>query len=193
MTFFNKSIKTKKSLVTVGHVTVSDLLFSAPCIISCVETPWMCYFLSPCYAILPSAPHPPNPPPPSFLPRMLISSIIPVVFLQVVEIALKVSPILGAHMFQPLLPAVLRGVVDGEVGLVFKPPGSPVCRSIPRKPHKQTDSPEEMIVQRHVNIHVHEYLVMSNSEHLSRCWKVLRFSASSSRTKLMAWCFFERG
>ncbi|XP_030214058.1 importin-11 isoform X1 [Gadus morhua] len=34
--------------------------------------------------------------------------------LKVVEIALKVSPILGAHMFQPLLPAVLRGVVDGE-------------------------------------------------------------------------------
>uniref|UniRef100_A0AAQ4P8I1 Importin-11 n=1 Tax=Gasterosteus aculeatus aculeatus TaxID=481459 RepID=A0AAQ4P8I1_GASAC len=35
-------------------------------------------------------------------------------FLQVVEIALKVSPILGAHMFQPLLPAVLRGIVAGE-------------------------------------------------------------------------------
>ncbi|XP_037536913.1 importin-11 [Nematolebias whitei] len=34
--------------------------------------------------------------------------------LKVVEIALKVSPILGAHMFQPLLPAVLRGIVDGE-------------------------------------------------------------------------------
>ncbi|XP_061623800.1 importin-11 [Phyllopteryx taeniolatus] len=34
--------------------------------------------------------------------------------LKVVEIALKVSPILGAHMFQPLLPAVLRGVVKGE-------------------------------------------------------------------------------
>ncbi|KAM7391440.1 hypothetical protein PAMP_022129 [Pampus punctatissimus] len=33
-------------------------------------------------------------------------------FLQVVEIALKVSPILGAHMFQPLLPAVFRGIVD---------------------------------------------------------------------------------
>uniref|UniRef100_A0A667XCB9 Importin-11 n=1 Tax=Myripristis murdjan TaxID=586833 RepID=A0A667XCB9_9TELE len=32
----------------------------------------------------------------------------------VVEIALKVSPILGAHMFQPLLPAVFRGIVDGE-------------------------------------------------------------------------------
>uniref|UniRef100_A0A3Q3EAT6 Importin-11 n=1 Tax=Labrus bergylta TaxID=56723 RepID=A0A3Q3EAT6_9LABR len=34
--------------------------------------------------------------------------------LKVVEIALKVSPILGAHMFQPLLPAVFRGIVDGE-------------------------------------------------------------------------------
>uniref|UniRef100_A0AAQ4NPI8 Importin-11 n=1 Tax=Gasterosteus aculeatus aculeatus TaxID=481459 RepID=A0AAQ4NPI8_GASAC len=34
--------------------------------------------------------------------------------LKVVEIALKVSPILGAHMFQPLLPAVLRGIVAGE-------------------------------------------------------------------------------
>uniref|UniRef100_A0A3Q2ZDI5 Importin-11 n=1 Tax=Hippocampus comes TaxID=109280 RepID=A0A3Q2ZDI5_HIPCM len=34
--------------------------------------------------------------------------------LKVVEIALKVSPILGAHMFQPLLPAVLRGLVNGE-------------------------------------------------------------------------------
>uniref|UniRef100_A0A8C5GEE3 Importin-11 n=1 Tax=Gouania willdenowi TaxID=441366 RepID=A0A8C5GEE3_GOUWI len=34
--------------------------------------------------------------------------------LKVVEIALKVSPILGAHMFQSLLPAVFRGIVDGE-------------------------------------------------------------------------------
>ncbi|XP_037633301.1 importin-11 [Sebastes umbrosus] len=34
--------------------------------------------------------------------------------LKVVEIALKVSPILGAHMFQPLLPAVFRGIVAGE-------------------------------------------------------------------------------
>uniref|UniRef100_A0A8C7ZNI8 Importin-11 n=1 Tax=Oryzias sinensis TaxID=183150 RepID=A0A8C7ZNI8_9TELE len=34
--------------------------------------------------------------------------------LKVVEIALKVSPILGSHMFQPLLPAVFRGIVDGE-------------------------------------------------------------------------------
>ncbi|XP_068167834.1 importin-11 isoform X1 [Antennarius striatus] len=34
--------------------------------------------------------------------------------LKVVEIALKVSPILGAHMFQHLLPAVFRGIVDGE-------------------------------------------------------------------------------
>uniref|UniRef100_A0A671SWT0 Importin-11 n=1 Tax=Sinocyclocheilus anshuiensis TaxID=1608454 RepID=A0A671SWT0_9TELE len=35
-------------------------------------------------------------------------------FLQVVEIAIKVSPVLGSHMFQPLLPAVLRGIVEGE-------------------------------------------------------------------------------
>ncbi|KAM3868244.1 importin-11 [Diretmus argenteus] len=34
--------------------------------------------------------------------------------LKVVEIVLKVSPIVGAHMFQPLLPAVFRGIVDGE-------------------------------------------------------------------------------
>uniref|UniRef100_A0A8C2ZWJ2 Importin-11 n=1 Tax=Cyclopterus lumpus TaxID=8103 RepID=A0A8C2ZWJ2_CYCLU len=34
--------------------------------------------------------------------------------LKVVEIALKVSPVLGAHIFQPLLPAVFRGIVDGE-------------------------------------------------------------------------------
>uniref|UniRef100_A0A3Q1IV43 Importin-11 n=1 Tax=Anabas testudineus TaxID=64144 RepID=A0A3Q1IV43_ANATE len=34
--------------------------------------------------------------------------------LKVVEIVLKVSPILGAHMFQPLLPAVFRGIMDGE-------------------------------------------------------------------------------
>lgn len=39
--------------------------------------------------------------------------------LQVVEIALKVSPMLGAHMFQPLLPAVFRGIVDGEVSFTF--------------------------------------------------------------------------
>uniref|UniRef100_A0A9J8C1X7 Importin-11 n=1 Tax=Cyprinus carpio carpio TaxID=630221 RepID=A0A9J8C1X7_CYPCA len=34
--------------------------------------------------------------------------------LKVVEIAIKVSPVLGSHMFQPLLPAVLRGIVEGE-------------------------------------------------------------------------------
>nr|XP_057925549.1 importin-11 isoform X1 [Doryrhamphus excisus] len=34
--------------------------------------------------------------------------------LKVVEIVLKVSPIFGTHMFQPLLPAVFRGIVDGE-------------------------------------------------------------------------------
>ncbi|KAL4630065.1 importin-11 isoform X1 [Arapaima gigas] len=34
--------------------------------------------------------------------------------LKVVEIAIKVSPLLGAHMFQPLLPDVFRGIIDGE-------------------------------------------------------------------------------
>uniref|UniRef100_A0A3B3TBZ9 Importin-11 n=1 Tax=Paramormyrops kingsleyae TaxID=1676925 RepID=A0A3B3TBZ9_9TELE len=34
--------------------------------------------------------------------------------LKVVEIAIKVSPHLGAHMFQPLLPDVFRGILDGE-------------------------------------------------------------------------------
>ncbi|KAG7481216.1 hypothetical protein MATL_G00064160 [Megalops atlanticus] len=34
--------------------------------------------------------------------------------LKVVEIAIKVSPMLGSLMFQPLLPAVFRGIVDGE-------------------------------------------------------------------------------
>ncbi|XP_063043759.1 importin-11 [Engraulis encrasicolus] len=34
--------------------------------------------------------------------------------LKVVEIVLKVSPVLGSHMFQPLLPAVFRGIVEGE-------------------------------------------------------------------------------
>ncbi|KAJ8414029.1 hypothetical protein AAFF_G00066270 [Aldrovandia affinis] len=34
--------------------------------------------------------------------------------LKVVEIVIKLSPVQGSHMFQPLLPAVLRGIVDGE-------------------------------------------------------------------------------
>ncbi|XP_067087527.1 importin-11 isoform X1 [Osmerus mordax] len=34
--------------------------------------------------------------------------------LKVVEIALKVSPVLSTHTFQPLLPYVFRGVVEGE-------------------------------------------------------------------------------
>ncbi|KAF5885913.1 importin-11, partial [Clarias magur] len=34
--------------------------------------------------------------------------------LKVVEIALKVSPVLACHMFQPLLPPVFRGVMEGE-------------------------------------------------------------------------------
>lgn len=38
-------------------------------------------------------------------------------FLQVVEIAIKVSPVLSSHMFQPLLPSVLQGIVEGEVSL----------------------------------------------------------------------------
>ncbi|MCJ8734551.1 hypothetical protein PDJAM_G00236720, partial [Pangasius djambal] len=32
----------------------------------------------------------------------------------VVEIALKVSPVLASHVFQALLPAVFRGVIEGE-------------------------------------------------------------------------------
>lgn len=44
----------------------------------------------------------------------------PLVCWQVVEIALKVSPILGAHMFQPLLPAVFKGIVDGEVSFTVR-------------------------------------------------------------------------
>lgn len=34
--------------------------------------------------------------------------------LKVVEIAVKVSPMLSSHMFQPLLPSVIRGIVEGE-------------------------------------------------------------------------------
>ncbi|XP_066567527.1 importin-11 [Amia ocellicauda] len=34
--------------------------------------------------------------------------------LKVVEITIKVSPVLGAHLFQPLLPSVFRAVIDGE-------------------------------------------------------------------------------
>lgn len=34
--------------------------------------------------------------------------------LKVLENVLKVSPVLGAQMFQPLLPSVFRGVIDGE-------------------------------------------------------------------------------
>lgn len=45
----------------------------------------------------------------------------PSVCWQVVEIALKVSPILGSHMFQPLLPAVFKGIVDGEVSFAMRP------------------------------------------------------------------------
>lgn len=36
-------------------------------------------------------------------------------FLKVVENVLKVNPVLGPQMFQPLLPSVFRGIVDGEV------------------------------------------------------------------------------
>lgn len=35
--------------------------------------------------------------------------------LKVVENVLKVSPVLGPQMFQPLLPSVFRGIIDGEV------------------------------------------------------------------------------
>lgn len=34
---------------------------------------------------------------------------------KVVENVLKVNPILGPQMFQPLLPSVFRGIIDGEV------------------------------------------------------------------------------
>ncbi|KAM9263124.1 importin-11 isoform 3-T4 [Morus bassanus] len=34
--------------------------------------------------------------------------------LKVVENVLKVNPVLGSHMFQPLLPSVFRGIIDGE-------------------------------------------------------------------------------
>ncbi|XP_062855531.1 importin-11 [Trichomycterus rosablanca] len=34
--------------------------------------------------------------------------------LKVVEMALKVSPVLASHVFHPLLPAVFRGIMDGE-------------------------------------------------------------------------------
>ncbi|XP_036164287.1 importin-11 isoform X4 [Myotis myotis] len=35
-------------------------------------------------------------------------------FLQVVENALKVNPVLGSQMFQPILPCVFRGIIEGE-------------------------------------------------------------------------------
>lgn len=35
--------------------------------------------------------------------------------LKVVENVLKVNPVLGPQMFQPLLPSVFRGIIDGEV------------------------------------------------------------------------------
>lgn len=55
-----------------------------------------------------------------YSPLWVLSLIFPLpVSRQVVEIALKVSPILGAHMFQPLLPAVFRGIVDGEVSFTL--------------------------------------------------------------------------
>uniref|UniRef100_A0AAR2KCH6 Importin-11 n=1 Tax=Pygocentrus nattereri TaxID=42514 RepID=A0AAR2KCH6_PYGNA len=34
--------------------------------------------------------------------------------LKVVEIALKVRPLLAPHLFQPILPSVFRGIIDGE-------------------------------------------------------------------------------
>lgn len=65
------------------------------------------------------------------------------VTLQVVEIALKVSPILGAHMFQPLLPAVFRGIVDGEVSLTsfFFLFCTDLVRSYPREQDKPIFTP----------------------------------------------------
>ncbi|KAI6058121.1 importin-11 [Aix galericulata] len=35
-------------------------------------------------------------------------------FLQVVENVMKVNPVLGPQMFQPLLPSVFKGIIDGE-------------------------------------------------------------------------------
>lgn len=35
--------------------------------------------------------------------------------LKVVENALKVNPVLGPQMFQPILPYVFRGIIEGEV------------------------------------------------------------------------------
>uniref|UniRef100_A0A8C4S8Y6 Importin-11 n=1 Tax=Erpetoichthys calabaricus TaxID=27687 RepID=A0A8C4S8Y6_ERPCA len=34
--------------------------------------------------------------------------------LKVVEVVIKVNPMLGPHVFQPILPSVFRGVIDGE-------------------------------------------------------------------------------
>lgn len=59
---------------------------------------WLCFHFSLCCFSLPS------------LPFFLLLCL-----LQVVEIALKVSPVLSSHMFQPLLPPVFRGIVEGEV------------------------------------------------------------------------------
>ncbi|RMC04493.1 hypothetical protein DUI87_18938 [Hirundo rustica rustica] len=40
-------------------------------------------------------------------------------FLQVVENVLKVNPVLGPQMFQPLLPSVFRGIIDGELDQIL--------------------------------------------------------------------------
>ncbi|POI35563.1 hypothetical protein CIB84_000686 [Bambusicola thoracicus] len=39
--------------------------------------------------------------------------------LKVVENVLKVNPILGPQMFQPLLPSVFRGIIDGELDQIL--------------------------------------------------------------------------
>ncbi|EMP39975.1 Importin-11 [Chelonia mydas] len=39
----------------------------------------------------------------------------PLVDPPVVENVLKVNPALGPQMFQPLLPSVFRGIIEGEV------------------------------------------------------------------------------
>lgn len=36
------------------------------------------------------------------------------------ENALKVNPVLGPQVFQPLLPSIFRGIIDGEVRVTLK-------------------------------------------------------------------------
>jgi len=36
-----------------------------------------------------------------------------------VENVLKVNPVLGPQMFQPLLPSIFKGIMDGEVRVIL--------------------------------------------------------------------------